>query len=582
MPNIFFLMLRRLRTPIITLILIYAISVMGLVMIPGVDDQGQPYRMDFFHAFYFISYTATTIGFGEIPYPFTNAQRMWVVICIYLAVVGWTYALGSIFALSRDQAFAKAMQYTRFINKVKNFTEPFYLICGYGQTGRLLCKVLDEQNIRFVVIDLREERINEVALANYHFDAPYHAGDAGNPELLKIAGLSQPYCKGVLGITGDENTNLAIAISAYVLRPKLLSICRSKNQAVSDNMASFGTNKVINMFEAVGAQFHLALHAPTASQLKTILSDFPGNPIPEPIVPPKGHWVIVGYGRFGRAVHAALNLEAEITVHIIDPEPQPELDPNVFHLALGVDAASLKAAGIEHAVGLLVSHDHDANNLSAIATARILNPNLFIVARQNLASNHLLFEAFKPNFTSIRSEVVAHEALRAMASPMLSRFVNRLEHQDEAWAAALTRKVEALCEHHIPDHWSIKLDAKNIAAVHAFLARPSPHLRLSHFADSVLEHGKSLRCIALMRQHAGEDILLPSDDTELSFGDEILFIGDDDAWQSHEAMCSEISMLEYARTGKEQPQSWLFRKIATWREVRTMGQSISTETISSD
>jgi len=566
MPNIFFLMLRRLRTPIITLILIYAISVMGLVMIPGVDDQGQPYRMDFFHAFYFISYTATTIGFGEIPFPFTNAQRMWVVICIYLAVVGWTYALGSIFALSRDQAFAKAMQYTRFINKVKNFTEPFYLICGYGQTGRLLCKVLDEQNIRFVVIDLREERINEVALANYHFDAPYHAGDAANPELLKVAGLSHPMCVGVLGITGDENSNLAIAISAYVLRPKMLSICRSKNQAVSDNMASFGTNKVINMFEAVGAQFHLALHAPAASQLKTILSDFPGNPIPPPIVPPKGHWVIVGYGRFGRAVHAALSLEVGISVHIIDPEPQPELDPAQFHLALGVDAASLKAAGIERATGLLVSHDHDANNLSAIATARMLNPNLFIVARQNLASNHLLFEAFKPDFTSIRSEVVAHEALRAMASPMLSRFVIQLEAQDEAWAAALTSKVEALCHHCVPENWSIKLDAKNIAAVHAFLARPTPHLRLSHFTHSVLEHGAPLRCIPLMRRHAGEDILLPSDDTELSFGDEILFIGDDAAWQSHEAMCSDTSLLEYARTGVEQPQSWLFRKIAAWRE----------------
>ncbi|MBM5575168.1 ion channel [Deefgea sp. CFH1-16] len=101
MPNIFFLMLRRLRTPIITLILIYAISVFGLVLIPGVDNAGQPYRMDFFHAIYFISYTATTIGFGEIPYAFTSAQRMWVLVCIYLAVIGWTYALSSIFALSR-------------------------------------------------------------------------------------------------------------------------------------------------------------------------------------------------------------------------------------------------------------------------------------------------------------------------------------------------------------------------------------------------------------------------------------------------------------------------------------------------
>lgn len=577
MPNIFFLMFRRLRTPIITLILIYAISVMGLVLIPGVDDQGQPYRMDYFHAFYFISYTATTIGFGEIPYPFTNAQRMWVVVCIYLAVVGWAYALSSIFALSRDQAFAKAMQYTRFMNKVNNFTEPFYLICGYGQTGRLLCKVLDEQNMRFVVIDLREERINEVALANYHFDAPYHAGDAANPELLKVAGLSHPYCKGVLGITGDENTNLAIAISAYVLRPKLLSICRSKNQSISENMASFGTNKVINMFEAVGAQFHLALHAPAVSQLITILSDFPDNPIPTPIVPPKGHWVIVGYGRFGRAVHAALKLEADITVSIIDPEPQPDLDPAQFHLALGVEAASLKAAGIERATGLLVSHDYDANNLSAIATARTINPKLFIVARQILASNHLLFEAFKPDFTSIRSEVVAHEALRAMASPLLSRFVNRLEEQDETWATELIDKVSALCNQRVPDNWTIKLDAKNIAAVHAFLARPSPRLQLKHFNHSVLEHGEPLRCIALMRSHAGEDFLIPDEDTFLNFGDELLFIGDDDAWQSHQAMCSETSLLEYARTGLEQPQSWVFRKIAAWRETRTMENRAATD-----
>ena len=69
---------------------------------------------------------------------------------------------------------------------------------------------------------------------------------------------------------------------------------------------------------------------------------------------------------------------------------------------------------------------------------------------------------------------------------------------------------------------------------------------------------------------------------ELSKGEYVTFIGDDDAWQSHEAMCSEISMLEYARTGQEQPQSWLFRKIATWREVRMLEQSQSAQRNSSD
>ncbi|WP_027468877.1 NAD-binding protein [Deefgea rivuli] len=565
MPNIFFLMLRRLRTPIITLICIYAISVFGLVLIPGVDNDGNVYRMDFFHAFYFISYTATTIGFGEVPYAFTNAQRMWVLACIYLAVIGWTYTLGSVFSLSRDQAFAKAILYTRFKSKVRKMSEPFYLICGYGQTGRLLCKVLDEQNIRFVVMDLREERINEVALADYHFDAPYYSGDAANPELLKIAGLDHRLCIGVLGITGDENTNLSIAISAFVLRPKLLSICRSKNQAVSDNMASFGTNKVINLFESVGQQFQLALHSPAVSHLRNILSDFPENPIPDWVAPPHGHWVIVGYGRFGKSVHAALTLKG-LSVCIIDPEPQPDVDPACFHLALGVDAASLNAAGIEHAVGLLVSHDHDANNLSALATARAINPKLFIIARQNLATNHLLFEAFKPDVTSIRSETIAHEALRAMSSPLLSSAISAVELQTDEWAQQLTEQIIAVCQGQVPENWTIKLNAKNIAAVQAFLARPNPPLQLTHFHSSVLDHGTTLNCIALLRRHAGVETLLPAADTILSFGDELLFIGDDDARDSHQAMCSDISHLEYARTGQEQPQSWLFRKIAAWRE----------------
>ena len=63
--------------------------------------------MGFFDAFYVMSYTATTIGFGEIPYPFTYNQRMWVTISIYLTVIGWAYAIGSLLALLQDRAFRR-------------------------------------------------------------------------------------------------------------------------------------------------------------------------------------------------------------------------------------------------------------------------------------------------------------------------------------------------------------------------------------------------------------------------------------------------------------------------------------------
>ena len=50
------------RAPLITLIVIFSVSVVGLTLVPGVDDQGRPAHIGLFDSFYFVSYTATTIG----------------------------------------------------------------------------------------------------------------------------------------------------------------------------------------------------------------------------------------------------------------------------------------------------------------------------------------------------------------------------------------------------------------------------------------------------------------------------------------------------------------------------------------
>ena len=85
MSSAFFLVLRRMRAPIIVLIVIYAISIVGLTLVPGVDAEGKATPpLSFFHAFYFISYTATTIGFGEIPVAFSDAQLGCFVLCCWL------------------------------------------------------------------------------------------------------------------------------------------------------------------------------------------------------------------------------------------------------------------------------------------------------------------------------------------------------------------------------------------------------------------------------------------------------------------------------------------------------------------
>ena len=123
--QIIWIVLKRLRLPFLVIITAFAISMTGLLLIPGMDANGHPYKMSFFDAFYFVSYMATTIGFGEAPYSFTYPQRIWVSAMIYLTVIGWFYGIGTIISLVQDETLKKAINKNRFRKTVKDLTEPF-------------------------------------------------------------------------------------------------------------------------------------------------------------------------------------------------------------------------------------------------------------------------------------------------------------------------------------------------------------------------------------------------------------------------------------------------------------------------
>ena len=187
MNDVLFVILRRLRWPLIALIAAYAISVWGLVLIPGVNEQGQPVHLGFFHALYFISYTATTIGFGELPYAFTDPQRAWTIVCVYLCVVAWAYTLGSIFHLSQDQTLREALARRRFARRVTALEEPFVLIVGYGQSGIMLARMLDRMGRRIVLVETRIERAAAIEIEEYQYPPLFLAADGRLPDVLAWA-----------------------------------------------------------------------------------------------------------------------------------------------------------------------------------------------------------------------------------------------------------------------------------------------------------------------------------------------------------------------------------------------------------
>jgi hypothetical protein len=226
--SLFFISIRRLRAPLIFLIAVFAISTAGFALIPGADADGNPWRPTIFDAFYFVTYTATTIGFGELPHAFTDSQRMWVTVTIYLSVIGWAYLLGSLLGLMQDKGFQAAVVSARFARSVRSLPGPFYLLCGLGETGYMVAAALDRMGQKFVAVDGDEARVANLDLGSLVTDPPALAGDITSPETLKLAGLARRECAGVLALTADDRTNLAVMVAARLLHPGMRTDCFSR------------------------------------------------------------------------------------------------------------------------------------------------------------------------------------------------------------------------------------------------------------------------------------------------------------------------------------------------------------------
>jgi voltage-gated potassium channel len=554
-----FLVMRRMRAPLITLIVIFSVSVVGLTLIPGVDPDGQPARISFFEAFYFMSYTATTIGFGELPWPFTPAQRLWVTFSIYLSVIGWAYAIGSLLTLVQDRSFRHALALRRFTRKVARMREPFLLMAGYGRAGELLAKDFDALGQQLVVIDESSDRVDALDLGSYHADIPGLVADAANPHHLSAAGLEHPSCVGVLALTNDDETNLAITMTAALVRPELPVVSRTVSAPIAERMRAFGTPAVVNPFDRFGEHLRLALHAPASYQLLTWLEAGPGAELPGRGHPPMhGRWVMCGYGRFGREVTSDLRA-ADLTVTIIEPAEVGRSEPGVI-VGDASEPGVLSKADLASAVGLIAGTDNDTTNLSMLATARRLNPNLFLAARQNQPTSAALFRAMRVDALLVPTEVVAHEVYAQISTPMLWRFIQEMPAQGDQWASDLIQRLRLNCGHQLPALWKIKLDREQAPALDGWLAEG--RVTLGELLRSPEDRARQLLVVPLLLLRDGRAVLTPDGETVLAPDDELLFAGHGSERRELESTMVVDSTAAYVLFDQQIPSSWVWRKLS--------------------
>ncbi len=556
--------LRYMRRPFFAIVLVYAVGITGMALIPGRDVDGNPEYMSLFHAFYFFTYTATTTGFGEIPSEFSDQQRLWAIFCLYTGVIAWFYAIGSTIRLLQNPHFIQAVNERSFARTVKRISEPFFIICGFGDTGSLLARGLSDHGLAAVIIDSDLERIKALGLRDYKIRMPGLCADASVPKHLVDAGVKQSNCKGVVVLINDEDVSLKITVMAKFLNPDVKVVCSSTSLRHEEHLKEMGNVTVIDPFEIFAQLLSMAITHPWLHNLNSWLVRAHGVQLGNPLNVPTGDWILCGYGRMGQWIDKYM-VGQGVRSTIIDPDAEETAAAGRL-IRAHADRKTLERAGVEKAAGIVACTNSDSDNLSILLNVQALNPDAFSIVRQNNHENQLAFDAASANLTLQSSLTTARRILKYLISPLIQTLIDHLRTQDEAATQYLIRRLNNAVGERIPHLWRANLCDSEAAAATQLL-KAGGELRLEDLIKNPQQPTHALASVPLMIQRDGQCIMLPDDSEQVLRGDEIVFCGTEQGERMLLANLNNPYTLYYLATGIDPPRgyffSWLARRIKT-------------------
>ncbi|WP_457598291.1 potassium channel family protein [Hydrogenimonas sp.] len=550
--NSLYLIIKRMRTPMYVLIVTFSISILGMVLIPGMDSEGNPYHLTFFDAFYFVSYMATTIGFGESPYDFTYPQKLWVGFCIYLTVIGWFYAIGSIISLVQDKVLAAQIALAQFQRKIRKMDEPFIIFVGYNSMTKAIIDRLTHEGIRSVVIEKNEEKIKMLALENYAIEVPALVGDIRDPNVFKTAGIHKHNCRAVVSLFNDDVMNLHVALSAKLMNKHVTVIVEATEEEYAQNLKTIGADIVENPFKIVAKRIYLSLKSPSLLMLEQWIYGDPLVLRKKDKLPKEGKYIVCGYGRMGTALEVGLK-RAGIDYIFIEASPKKAAKAKRGEKVIVGDADDKKIllkADVQEASCIIAATKDDLLNLSIIMAAKRINPNIYTVARENHINDAVVFKAARIDRVITIETLMVKKTYNIIARPLADRFIRLMKYRGEEWGKRVV-DIFKRCIGNNPETMETVIDEKHAYALVEHIRESGEEIPYEVLYRRRDDYTKRNKLLVLYIRRGEDEILLPEESFPIRIGDEILLAGDKDGFTDVEYIMENINELCYVLTGKE-------------------------------
>ncbi len=198
----------------------------------------------------------TTVGFKEVV-PLSPAGKYFTILLIF-GGVGFFLYIVSLITETMIEGGLRTFLGRRQMEKKMAAMKDHFVVCGFGRIGKVISKILHENNRPFLIIENNPDEIKAIEELGYLV----LQGDSTNDDILLKAHILE--AKALIAVTSSDADNVYIILSARGLKADIYILARSSGKKGAETkLLRAGANKVFSPYDIGARRMAQSLVRPT-------------------------------------------------------------------------------------------------------------------------------------------------------------------------------------------------------------------------------------------------------------------------------------------------------------------------------
>lgn len=218
--------------------LLQVAALLGVVLGVGTSGYMLVEGWNAFDSLWMTFITVATIGYGEVR-PLTDNGRVFTMFLIVLGLGTTAYAFSQLTALIVEGDLSNAFRRNKMEKRIREL-EQHFIVCGLGNTGRVVLEELLKTQRPLVIVEKDAEKTAELearGLLVIH-------GDASHDDILEKAGIAK--ARGIFCVLGHDQENLLLTLASRGLNATVRIVTELHDGRFRDRLTRCGADAVVD------------------------------------------------------------------------------------------------------------------------------------------------------------------------------------------------------------------------------------------------------------------------------------------------------------------------------------------------